>query len=186
MKRWRMMRWTRLSGLKPEVLPVCGFDGWVILVCGSTPPHAVYMWHAHRPWISRYLGRFSFNWKRIVPATAREEVMKFLRKLNEKAVAKVKTAPYPDKAFAEQWPALYEYMTVTYLDDKPRLTSSLTIFRQGAELRAVLNDKESGFALWGAGETFQDVLASIEEQLKLPEPPWRENAATNPSRARKK
>jgi len=112
--------------------------------------------------------------------------MKFLRKLDEKAVKKVKTAPYPDKDFEAAFPALYEYMTVTYVDGADRVPSSLTIFRQGAEIRCVLNDKETGFALWGAGETLKEAMASIEQQLRLPEPPWRENAWQSPNRARKK
>lgn len=73
-----------------------------------------------------------------------------------------------------QYPALAEYMSLlAWPDGEARETSTLTFVLEDGKLKGCVNDRAAKRSLWRAGDTFVEVLESLEAALKAPQAVWR-------------
>lgn len=86
--------------------------------------------------------------------------------------------PLPQDAaasrFAQDYPALYEYLTVTaWADGSQRATASLTLFQDEGRLKVCLHDRDVGRVAFVAAWTVEDLLRALEEGLLADSIDWR-------------
>jgi hypothetical protein len=85
----------------------------------------------------------------------------------------------PD-GWAGAHPRLFEHLTQTaWPDGTTRQTSSLTIFVDGGQFKAVLKDKDEELCLWMAALAFEDIFVGLELALSDERTVWRLDRAAN-------
>lgn len=85
-------------------------------------------------------------------------------------------APKPqlgDKSFEASFPALWDVMTTNAVKGKPVKTMSVTVFVEGAEVKACLNDREGEEVAFVSSDTFQGLLDALEGGLVNGTLDWR-------------
>jgi len=88
-----------------------------------------------------------------------------------------------DPDFERLYPAIWEFVSVTRVDDKTtRQTSTLMLFIDGKVWKACLHDRDTGMSLWAAAEGFCEVLEALEAMLKSPAPQWRQGGQRKPKK----
>jgi len=100
---------------------------------------------------------------------------KFLRRASEASTGAGNTRAAADEQFEGTYPHLFAQLTVLeWGKGKPRQTSTVTLFTDEGTWKASLNNRDEGLTLFGTGESFDQALAVLEEQLAAPAgPPWR-------------
>ena len=79
-----------------------------------------------------------------------------------------------DPEFAEDFPALSEFLLIRKMDDGTvRQGASLLIFAEDGVWKACLNDRAEERTLWCSGSTFADLLDALEAMLQSDSPQWR-------------
>lgn len=78
-----------------------------------------------------------------------------------------------DPAFAQQYPALSEWLTLDRVDGVARQTATLLVFSESGMIKVCLSDREHDQVCFRAGLTFQAALESLEGVLASGEPEWR-------------
>lgn len=74
------------------------------------------------------------------------------------------------------YPTVWAYLTqATWEDGSVRKTSSITLFTDAGQLKAVLKDKETNLSLWSAGQSIEQVLGVMEALLLDPTAVWRQD-----------
>jgi len=105
---------------------------------------------------------------------ARAKMGKFLRK---KADARGYSPLGPvakGSAFAETYPCLFEYLTVTQWEDKtPRESSTLLLFVDDGRFKACLTDKDSGRYVFLTAGSVEALLNALEVGLVDDQLDWR-------------
>lgn len=103
-------------------------------------------------------------------------------KREEQGPLPVRVASWP----AKESPLVWEYLTARKFDDgTSRQTATITFFlADDGGWGATLKDREGERALFGRGNTFEEVLESLESQLEADAPPWRADKLTTGSSAR--
>jgi len=101
----------------------------------------------------------------------------FLRRAAESKQARAVDArsSYVDQAFAGTYPALFEFMTCTQFDGKPRQTSTVTLVAEDGLFKAMLNDRENNQSLWVTAERHDEVFLVLESTLQAEPVRWRPN-----------
>lgn len=103
-------------------------------------------------------------------------VSKFIQRAMKAAPAAGATAP-PDAYFAEAYPAVWEFVTVTHVDldglEMKRQTATMSIFAQDGLWKVFLNDRETKQCVCVAAVTFTALLEVLEATLQGDEVPWR-------------
>lgn len=176
----------RVPGLPEPCFLLCEDGTNPIYICGEYAPYRVYEYSRFLRRPLRHLGVYGDHFWEEVQFRREMLIMSFLRKVTPDARREMLSVPYPDSVFAESYPALYEYMTVTSHEGMPRIPASLTVFLGQGQLRGVLNDRDQGLALWACSETLLGLLEEVDALLQSPSPPWRVNAQDEPQRPRKK
>lgn len=79
-----------------------------------------------------------------------------------------------DADWAEKYPTLHEFLTLTQLSDgTTRTTSTMTLMIEGGLFKAVLNERDTNQGCWATGETITQLLAEMEERLSADHVDWR-------------
>lgn len=79
-----------------------------------------------------------------------------------------------DEEFQKHYPTLFDYLTQSrWPDGTPRLTSSLLIFTDNGQVKAMLRDKEAGECLWVACPSLWMIFDVFEAKLCDEEADWR-------------
>ena len=82
----------------------------------------------------------------------------------------------PTCPVTEMYPLLYEHLTCSVWDDQsPRQTSTLSISTSDGRFLLVLRDRAVSKVLFTSGGTLTDALESLENNLGLPDAPWRKD-----------
>lgn len=89
--------------------------------------------------------------------------------------------PVPDSGAMAGCPTLWEMMTVSRIDGKPRQPSTMSVWIQDGRVMCCLNERDEGMALFASGATLDDALEEMELHLISDCPPWRKQR----SKARK-
>jgi hypothetical protein len=91
-----------------------------------------------------------------------------------------------DTAFLNAFPDLHDHMTqVRWEDGSLRNTSSVTLFIEGAQWKACLNDRDAGLVAFVAGRSFNDVLRALNDGIKGDTLDWRPSRSAVGSPRRK-
>lgn len=91
-----------------------------------------------------------------------------------KVVSKAKRKGATDSAFTKEFPATWEYLSLdTHKDGTSRHTSSLTIFVDEGVLKCCLSDKDVGEVAFWSADTWEELLAGLEEDLSSGQGDWR-------------
>lgn len=117
------------------------------------------------------VGDFQFCWNF---DKWRKAQMAFIEKALAKAKAQTPGRKASDVALSRSMPALYEFLTCEEVDGRKRETSKLSIRWASGRFQGYLNDVDSKQSLFATGDTFQGLLAALEEQLKSEDPGWRD------------
>lgn len=116
-----------------------------------------------------------------------EEIMGFLKKVAAKDRAKMKSPSGEGKAWADKYPALWEYLTRTeYEGGAARTTATLNLSLSEGLIKAALNDRDNERTLWVSGPSIPEVLAALEELLASDKGEWRVNKPWTPGKAQKR
>lgn len=100
----------------------------------------------------------------------------FIRRQASKSCAE-SLAGVDGGAFATDYPAIWEYLTLDRWEDgKPRQTSTLQVFGDRGTLKAALKDREAGQICFVAGRTVYEALDVLEAALVNDTAEWREDA----------
>lgn len=132
---------------------------------------------------SRYGGRLvrlfvEGDWRQYPLLLNRDRVVsEFIKKAIKSAPPPGCGAP-PDAFFAEQYPAVWDFLTLSVIDmdglEMKRLTSTLSIFTQDGLWKCFLNDRDRQKCLCVAAITFTALLEALEAALTSDETPWRD------------
>lgn len=83
-----------------------------------------------------------------------------------------------DADSVQSYPALVERLTaLAFEDGSKRVPDTLTIMARDRSWRAVLNDKETGDALWVGADSLAGLLEALEVELNADEPNWKGGSA---------
>lgn len=105
-----------------------------------------------------------------------DEVAAFLRRATAVPGGTDGDKTFPDPKFAKDWPALYEYMTLTkWPEGGDRKPCSLTLFAEDGSLKGCLSEKNDGLVLFCAGKTLVTMLNALEGLLTAQDTPWRKS-----------
>lgn len=103
-----------------------------------------------------------------------EQMMGRLRKLDPSEREGAGPPRFNDADFRATYPALAEFMfDETYEDGSPRKPSSVTIFVSDGSLKAVLKDADNDRAMWAAGDSWPDLLLTLDCLLDSEDAVWR-------------
>lgn len=110
------------------------------------------------------------------PERIGESVASFLRRATAVGGGGLAGGAFPDAKFAKQYPALFEYMTVSqWPEGGDRKPCSLTLFAEDGVLKGCVSEKNDGLVLFGTGRTLEALLAALEGLLAGPDTPWRKS-----------
>lgn len=80
----------------------------------------------------------------------------------------------PDEAFAGEYPALWEFVSVSTMPNGGKRTrSKLTLFLEGDQWKAALTDPDVEASAFVTADTFLDALRSLETQAQEDTLDWR-------------
>lgn len=101
-------------------------------------------------------------------------VVKFIGQKPDKAVKKPGELPEPPGGLLVVLPATWEYLTADrFADGKTRELSSVSIFVEGSQVKACLNDKACKRSLYVTGESLETALHALERLLAAGTDAWR-------------
>lgn len=81
---------------------------------------------------------------------------------------------FVDRSFAEQFPTLNDYLTVTKWDDgRIRTTATLLIFVDNGSLKVCINDRDNSRSAFVSEATFAALLDTLEAKLTAETLDWR-------------
>lgn len=113
-----------------------------------------------------------FDWERYYEG---EFMAKFLDQVVQAKNAAAGLEKPHDPDFERSYPALWEFLSVTQVDEKrTRQTATMTVFMEGKTWKVCLHDRETGMSLWAAADAFWEALETLEAMLKSPAPQWRQ------------
>lgn len=109
-------------------------------------------------------------------ADEQENVMSLLSKCLEGVSGGPGAQGFSDQKFQEQWPILFELMSLEKDDEgKKRITSTLLLMVEDGQCKGCLRERNHDCTLWSSSSSILGVLTSLEEQLGSPPVPWRSN-----------
>lgn len=117
----------------------------------------------------------------------REEIMsQFLRRIAVEAEGGLRHERAVDEAFAQDYPALAEHLTVDWLEGAVRLTSTLGISVDAGQWKARLADRDNGLVCFVSADGFYAVLDALEQCIAQGVADWRVDQYSKPKATRKK
>lgn len=158
--------WIRPSGLYPEYS--------VFLLRNSR--HRLFEVAVVRDgWVVRRVAcRHPATWPRDY-LEVRAEMAKFVDRVATKVTASTRLASPAVAAWANAYPALWEYLTLdAYEDGEARLTSMLMFFAEDGCFKGCLQDRQEGRSLWVTGESLVLCLDALEARLQAGNADWRQ------------
>lgn len=106
---------------------------------------------------------------------------KFLKRPEKSASGPAGTRLDPTSPIAEEYPALWEHLTlVSWEDGGAREPSSLTVFYAEGLLKACLSDKEAERTAFVSAGSFEGLLLALEHGLQGDSLDWRRSRAVRP------
>lgn len=100
--------------------------------------------------------------------------MKYLKKAASGGGKSPEPLSSTDAAFAENYPALFEYMTVVeWSKGQSRETLSLRLFAEDGRWKVCLTDRETGRVAFVTGDSVEGLLLAADEQLRAGNVDWR-------------
>lgn len=159
-ERWieRRKAWRRLR------VEVCLFREWA------------YLWRVTRQGYPIESGRVDLSWHdpEQCLGTIEVAVCEMLEKRASRSGENVASGSLSDPQSQQRWPTLWHHLTQkTWPDQSARQTSSILVFEQEGQLKAMLRDKEAGECLWVAAKSLVGLFDAVEGALNDPEPDWR-------------
>lgn len=111
------------------------------------------------------------------------DMSKYLKRQTAADKANAVPATLPDAKFEKEFPALWEFLTVSQWDaTTQRITGTLLIFREEGRWKACLNDRDQLRSCFASANTWLDLMANLEDGLAESSHEWRakrdNNAAT--------
>jgi hypothetical protein len=101
-------------------------------------------------------------------------VAKFLKRAVDSKNGKKSTDPPKDPEVSKTYPALWEYLTErTWSDGKARETATITVFIDGDEWKASINDRANHRTAFVSGDTLKSILDALEGGLAGDDLDWR-------------
>lgn len=188
------------------MLPVHVQQAW----CRSWP-HA-FSWHCGYDdggWICRvgifrrrYVHVLSHRWSGIKPVTLTvwwgsaeyedcllfwgAHVASFVKRLVPLADGDLHGERAVDDDMARDYPALYEYLTLDWLEGAARETATLGVSVDAGQFKARLADRDAGLVTFVSSDTFLGVLEALEGRLAAGTADWRRDQYAKDKKGRKK
>ncbi len=100
--------------------------------------------------------------------------MSWLKRNRGSGAAGAPGAVPEDSSFLKAYPALWEFVSLTAWEDgAPRKTGSLLFFLDDGRWKCCLSDKENSLVSFVSGESFQDLLRTIDKGIQADKLDWR-------------
>lgn len=109
--------------------------------------------------------------------------MSYLRKPTPESALLAATEKPDGGAIQENYPALWEYLSVAVWDDgTPRQRATLLLMYEDGLIKACLSDRALERVLWVASDDVLDLLSGMERQLADGTAQWRKKPPYNPGK----
>lgn len=103
-----------------------------------------------------------------------EDVMKFLQRVVKPSNPALAERPQDGGAWANLYPALVEFLTITRWDEKtPRTTGTIMLMQDEGRWKAWVHDRDAKRSMFVTGMTPDGVIANVEELLANNGGEWR-------------
>lgn len=83
------------------------------------------------------------------------------------------SAPEVPEGVLSACPTLWEFLSVTVIDGKPRQTSTMSLWVSEGDITLCLNERDAGLSMYSGGSTLEEALTSLERKLNSESPEWR-------------
>jgi len=83
------------------------------------------------------------------------------------------TAPEVPNGTLQGCPTLWEFLSVTVIDGKPRQTSTMSLWVSDGAITLCLNERDTGLSMYAGGDTIEEALVCLEGKLNQQQPEWR-------------
>lgn len=90
-----------------------------------------------------------------------------------------------DPAFERDFPAIWEFMTLTVDEGARRETSTLLLFVQDGRMTICLNDRQRGRSVFQSAPTLREAMVCLDEALTSGSAEWRYRQAAGRTASRK-
>lgn len=78
-----------------------------------------------------------------------------------------------DEQFESEFPGLWEFLSRSMLEGKPRETGTINIFVEPGKVVLCLQDRHTGFSAFHASESVQEALEGSEKRFQEGRLDWR-------------
>jgi len=113
-------------------------------------------------------------------------VAKFCQRLAAEEKAALTGGRATDSALEQDYPALYEYMTLDWLEGKARQTATIGLSVDAGKWKARLADRENGLVLFVSADGFYEALGTLEKALASGTADWRTDQFASPGKGKRK
>jgi hypothetical protein len=165
---------------------LASLSGVSVVTWSKRPPYHWFLASRYTDGIVRYLGRSNHHPRKVRECFGGSWIMGFLRKLDVTRREESQRGAPEDSDFERRYPALWEHVTATEMDGKPRQTSTLTMFVKDGRWVGILNDRSQEASLWADASTHEVCLEVLDELAQREDAPWRRNFNQASNRPRKK
>lgn len=132
-----------------------------------------------------YRGHYGYRNGR--PFASEDNSMAFVRRPSESDNARAAGDGSGDPDFAGQYPALYEYLSLSeFPEGGRRETATLMVLMEDGLYKACLNDRANDRSAWVSGDTFDRVLIRLEAILATDTAEWRKRTGKPPQGQQKR
>lgn len=87
------------------------------------------------------------------------------------------SAPEIPEGVLAKCSTLWEFLSVTVIDGKPRQTSTMSLWVSEGDITLCLNERDAGLSMYSGGSTLEEALESLERKLNSESPEWRKGYA---------
>lgn len=110
----------------------------------------------------------------------------FVRRVIHDAEGGVRGERATDESFSNEYPALWEYLSLDWLEGSERLTSTLGLSIDCGQWKARLADRDNGMVCFVSGASYEDTLRALEAALAAGEADWRRDQFAKPRKQAKR
>jgi len=110
-------------------------------------------------------------------------VASFVKRVVPLADGSVASERAVDEDMARDYPALYEYLTLDWLEGISRETATLGVSVDAGQFKARLADRDAGLVTFVSADSFFGVLEALERHLAAGTADWRRDAYAKPKKS---
>lgn len=114
----------------------------------------------------------------------RDQIMaQFVRRLSVETEGGIMHERAVDEAFAQDYPAISEFLTLDWLEGATRQTSTLGVSVDAGQWKVRLADRENGLVCFVSGDGFYAALDALEKALGAGTGDWRSDQFAKPKKS---